>query len=98
MVTQPKFQTADHPLSPFLLNAGFYPSALGFMMRRPPSAATSPAPVDRFEETPAGPGIQDEDVFAEADALPRRRSSPPARSTARLARAPVNPRRGDDGA
>jgi ATP-dependent Lhr-like helicase len=30
--------TADHPLAPFLANAGFYPSALGFMMQRPGAA------------------------------------------------------------
>ncbi len=25
---------ADHPLAPFLVEAGFHPSAMGFMMRR----------------------------------------------------------------
>jgi ATP-dependent Lhr-like helicase len=29
--------TADHPLSPFLIEAGFNPSAMGFQMRRPPA-------------------------------------------------------------
>jgi ATP-dependent Lhr-like helicase len=32
--------TADHPIAPFLVNAGFTPSAMGFMMRRAPSAAS----------------------------------------------------------
>ena len=27
---------ADHPIAPFLVEAGFNPSAMGFMMRRPP--------------------------------------------------------------
>jgi ATP-dependent Lhr-like helicase len=26
--------TAEHPIAPFLVNAGFTPSAMGFMMRR----------------------------------------------------------------
>ncbi len=30
--------TADHVLSPFLIEAGFNPSAMGFQMRRPPAA------------------------------------------------------------
>jgi ATP-dependent Lhr-like helicase len=33
--------TADHPLSPFLIEAGFTPSAMGFQMRRPRAAAVS---------------------------------------------------------
>jgi hypothetical protein len=32
---------ADHPLTPFLIEAGFNPSAMGLQMRRPPSP---PAP------------------------------------------------------
>src|SRR5262249_1388955 len=32
--------TADHPLSPFLIEAGFSPSAMGFQMRKPPAAVT----------------------------------------------------------
>ncbi len=31
--------TADHPLSPFLIEAGFNPSAMGFQMRRPPAVS-----------------------------------------------------------
>jgi len=31
--------TADHPLSPFLIEAGFTPSAMGFQMRRPPAVS-----------------------------------------------------------
>jgi hypothetical protein len=30
--------TADHALSPFLIEAGFNPSAMGFQMRKPPAA------------------------------------------------------------
>ena len=33
--------TAEHPIAPFLIAAGFAPSAMGFMMRR--SAAAAPA-------------------------------------------------------
>ena len=29
-------KAAEHPLAPFLLEAGFHPSAMGFMMRRDP--------------------------------------------------------------
>ncbi|MDQ3417799.1 MAG: DEAD/DEAH box helicase [Acidobacteriota bacterium] len=32
---------ADHPLAPFLVDAGFHPSAMGFMMRRTALAAES---------------------------------------------------------
>jgi hypothetical protein len=28
-------QPSEHPLAPYLIEAGFYPSALGFQMRRP---------------------------------------------------------------
>ena len=31
--------TSDHPLAPYLIEAGFSPSAMGFHRRRPPSAA-----------------------------------------------------------
>jgi ATP-dependent Lhr-like helicase len=33
---------AEHPLAPFLVDAGFYPSAMGFMTRRPPVSSPSP--------------------------------------------------------
>jgi len=33
--------TAEHPLAPYLVNAGFAPSAMGFMMRRAPAAVPS---------------------------------------------------------
>ena len=32
---------AEHPLAPFLVEAGFNPSAMGFQMRRPPSPSAS---------------------------------------------------------
>jgi ATP-dependent Lhr-like helicase len=32
---------AFHPLAPFLIEAGFHPSAMGFQMRRPPHVATA---------------------------------------------------------
>jgi hypothetical protein len=34
---------ADHPLAPFLVEAGFHPSAMGFMMRRTGGPAESGA-------------------------------------------------------
>jgi len=42
------YPTADHPLAPYLVEAGFHPSAMGFMMRRgplmaPERRATGPA-------------------------------------------------------
>jgi ATP-dependent Lhr-like helicase len=35
--------TADHPLAPYLVEAGFNPSAMGFMMRRPVAVKAEPA-------------------------------------------------------
>jgi hypothetical protein len=35
--------TADHPIAPYLVEAGFSPSAMGFMMRRPLVAKAEPA-------------------------------------------------------
>jgi ATP-dependent Lhr-like helicase len=32
---------AEHPLAPYLIEAGFYPSAMGFQMRRPAPAAAA---------------------------------------------------------
>ena len=32
----------EHPLAPYLIEAGFYPSAMGFQMRRPAPAASAP--------------------------------------------------------
>ena len=34
--------TAEHPLAPFLVDAGFAPSAMGFIMRRSPAAPANP--------------------------------------------------------
>jgi hypothetical protein len=30
--------SSDHPIAPYLVSAGFVPSAMGFMMRRAPAA------------------------------------------------------------
>jgi ATP-dependent Lhr-like helicase len=35
--------TADHPIAPYLVDAGFSPSAMGFMMRRPLAVKAEPA-------------------------------------------------------
>jgi ATP-dependent Lhr-like helicase len=39
--------TADHVLSPFLIEAGFNPSAMGFQMRRPPAAVPDSVMAER---------------------------------------------------
>jgi len=31
---------SEHPLAPYLIESGFYPSAMGFQMRRPAAAAS----------------------------------------------------------
>ena len=38
---------ADHPLAPFLADSGFSPSAMGFQMRKSPSAVGSLAVAER---------------------------------------------------
>jgi ATP-dependent Lhr-like helicase len=88
--------TADHAIAPFLLQAGFYPSALGFMMRRPRPAGES-AP-ERPAQDAQAPPSPEEDLFAEEDAIPRRSARPPARSLARLADTGGHRRRGGGGA
>src|SRR5690606_215033 len=40
---------ADHPLAPFLVAAGFHPSAMGFMVRRPLSRSVAPKPEAEVE-------------------------------------------------
>ena len=43
--------TAEHPIAPFLTTVGFTPSAMGFMMRRPPAApANSQRPATNDQE------------------------------------------------
>jgi ATP-dependent Lhr-like helicase len=39
---------AEHPLAPFLIEAGFHPSAMGFQMRRQPQHAAPPEPVGAY--------------------------------------------------
>jgi ATP-dependent Lhr-like helicase len=38
--------TQGHPFAPFLIDAGFSPSAMGFQMRRPPSPPAPASPAD----------------------------------------------------
>ncbi|MEO8075846.1 MAG: crosslink repair DNA glycosylase YcaQ family protein, partial [Acidobacteriota bacterium] len=51
---------ADHPFAPFLIEAGFNPSAMGFQMRRPPSPGASarqapPSPGASARQAPPSP-------------------------------------------
>jgi ATP-dependent helicase Lhr and Lhr-like helicase len=92
--------TAEHPLAPFLIAAGFTPSAMGFMMRR--AAPAGPAALEASSSSPETDSAasrdsaepDDDDPFAEGEAVKRRPARPPARSLARLATGGVNRRRG----
>jgi ATP-dependent Lhr-like helicase len=44
----------DHPFAPFLVDAGFSPSAMGFQMRRQSPLTTSPRPAEAEEAKRAG--------------------------------------------
>jgi ATP-dependent helicase Lhr and Lhr-like helicase len=47
----------EHPIAPFLTGAGFIPSAMGFMMRRPASETAAPVARNPSRRTgPAAPG------------------------------------------
>jgi ATP-dependent Lhr-like helicase len=72
----------EHPVAPFLIEAGFYASAMGFMMRRPQAggAPATPEAAPREARRPAAQAAFDED-----DALPRRTSNPFARPRGRRA-------------
>jgi hypothetical protein len=78
----------EHPGVPFLLEAGFHASAMGFMVARssagqPVTGVRPPAAraADHGGDTPEPDGI-----FEEEDALPRRTSNPFARPRGRRAR------------
>lgn len=78
----------QHPIVPFLLEAGFHASALGFMVAR--SSAGQPVtgvrmPTARAAEN-ADTTPEADDIFEEEDALPRRTSNPFARPRGRRAR------------
>jgi hypothetical protein len=51
---------ADHPFAPYLADAGFSPSAMGFQMRRPlsPLASASPAEADGVSSMPARQAVR----------------------------------------
>jgi ATP-dependent Lhr-like helicase len=53
--------TADHPFAPFLIDAGFNPSAMGFQMRKAVGAApfVSDAPASPMAKSAAGRGSTD---------------------------------------
>jgi hypothetical protein len=53
--------TADHPLAPFLIDAGFNASAMGFQMRKPVGAASfvSEDPALAVSKSAAGRGNTD---------------------------------------
>ena len=53
--------TADHPFAPFLIDAGFNPSAMGFQMRKTVGAApfVSDAPASPMAKSAAGRGSTD---------------------------------------
>jgi ATP-dependent Lhr-like helicase len=77
---------AEHPIAPFLVEAGFYPSAMGFMVRRGPAAApVSAAPSGAADKSSRTQREEPDDVFADEDALPRRTSNPFARPRGRRA-------------
>ena len=77
--------TAEHPLAPFLTASGFYPSAMGFMMRRVTSVASDRVrapgiviPTEAGDNSSDGVAVEADDAVpvVEPDALPRRTSNP----------------------
>jgi ATP-dependent Lhr-like helicase len=77
--------TAGHPLSPFLTDAGFHPSSLGFMVRRSPTAHIPAAPPPARSERPRAADDLGGEMILDEDALPRRTSNPFARPRGRRA-------------
>ncbi|MGH9311076.1 MAG: Lhr family helicase, partial [Vicinamibacterales bacterium] len=65
--------TSEHALAPFLIEAGFNPSAMGFQMRRPPSSAvTAPSRLATAAESAESEDGVDGSVHEEPVARGRR--------------------------
>jgi ATP-dependent Lhr-like helicase len=90
--------TAGHPLAPFLLDAGFFPSSFGFMVRRssrlPGDVNTQPLDPAVDPEAASGDG---DGTQPDGEAPSKRQPRMPARSLARIGRSERPGRRGGGG-
>ena len=75
--------TSDHPIAPFLADAGFYRSAMGFMVSRAPVSPSPSVAAALGRLRASGGGRAAEEPLSEEDAPPRLTSNPFARPRGR---------------